>query len=215
MFLDVNKCIYKDKILEISAEAQKIKDIIKFERYREKGMIFKWLNKAPGGVWSLALYHINGLESVKQSWIERNQEIQENLRRGIPMDESQVQVQLTNLVYEDFPEFDKIKSIINSIPGCFQSFINFVEPNSLIIKHTDKHVVAADGVEFYPCIIAVNIPSNDPSRCALNVGGIPCAANDGDIMIIDGSTEHWGYNHTDGWRITLILDLNKRSFYLD
>lgn len=215
MFIDINKCIYKDKLLEISAEAQKIKDIVSFERYKDKGLMFKWLNKAPGGVWSMGIYHINGLESVKQSWIERNQETKENLKRGILMDESQVQVELVNYITENFPEFEKIKSILKDIPLCAQSFINFIEPKSLIIRHTDKHLVAAEGVQFYPCIIAVKIPSNNPDQCALNVGGIPCAANDGDIMIIDGSTEHWGWNHTDEWRITLIVDLDKRSFFLD
>lgn len=212
MLIDFNRCIYKNELLLISEELLKIKHLITFERYKDFGLIFKWLNDSPGKVWSMGIYHINGLESVKQGWIQRNFELEKDIKNDILMDESQVQVSLINYKTKHFPEFDRIISILKSMSYCNQCFINFIEPHSLVIKHTDKHLMAADNVLFYPCVIGIKIPSQEETLCAFNIGGKVKTLNDGEIYIMNGSYEHFGWNHTDHWRITMIIDLDVRAF---
>lgn len=212
MLVDIDTCTYKSQLLAINDELFKIKHLIDFERYRHEGLIFKWLNNAPGAVWSMAIYHINGLEAVKQGWIQRNFEIERDAKLGIAMDQSQVQVELINYKTKNFPEFDSIVKILSTYKYFNQCFINFIEPNSYVINHTDKHIMADNNVLFYPCVIGIKVPSSDPKLCAFNIGGKVKTLSDGEIYIMDGSYEHYGWNYTNDWRVTMIIDLDVRSF---
>lgn len=212
MFIDIQRCLVKNELLAVSDELTKIKNLITFERYSKEGLIFKWLNKASGGVYSLGIYHVNGLEAVKQGWIQRNFEIERNAKLGIAMDQSQVQVELINYKTKNFPEFKNIENILSNCKHVNQCFINFIEPNSYVIKHTDKHLIAADNVLFYPCVIGIKIPSQDPKLCAFDIGGQIKTLKDNEIYIFDGSAEHFGWNNTNDWRITMIIDVDIKSF---
>jgi hypothetical protein len=212
MLIDIDKCVHKKELQIISNELSTIKNLITFERYKKEGLIFKWLNKSPGAVWSMGIYHINGLESLKQRWIHKNFEIENSLKFGVPMDENQVQVSLVNYKTKNFPEFDSIVHILKSMKYCNQCFINFIEPNSYVIKHTDKHLMSADKVLFYPCVIGINIPSQDEKLCAFDIGGKIKTLSNGEIYVMNGSYDHCGWNYTNDWRITMIIDMDVRAF---
>ena len=222
MLIDIEKCIYKKELEQIMQKLMKIKDIIKYDRYQHEGLIYQWQNKSQGDIWSLGIYHICGLDSQKENFEERYEEVQEQIKNNLYNDENKIEVKPKNKITKNFNEFDDIIDIIKKIPHCFQCFINFIEPNTIVDKHTDTNLVSMIGDDvqelenfgnkLYQCVFAISIPSKKPELCAFNIGGIIHPTKDGEITIFDGSVEHYGWNFTDDWRITMVIDLDRKAF---
>jgi hypothetical protein len=223
LLIDIEKCIYKEELKQIMHELMKIKDIIKYDRYEHEGLIYQWQNKSQGNIWSLGLYHICGLDSQKENFEDRYEEVQNQIKNNSYLEENTIEVKPKNEITKNFEEFDSILEIVKKIPYCFQCFINFIEPNTIVDKHTDTNIVSmfadVEGVEnfgskLYQCVFAIKIPSKKPELCAFDIGGIIHPTKDGEITIFDGSVEHRGWNFTDDWRITMVIDLDRKAFNL-
>jgi len=108
---------------------------------------------------------------------------------------------------------------IGEIPDCFQSFINFMKPNSILPKHMDDESIEGNmgtlksaGLKCYQISCGIQIPSTDVSLCGLDLNGEIIAVGENDIIAFDGTKPHSGWNKTDNYRVTLIFDMYKTGF---
>jgi hypothetical protein len=101
---------------------------------------------------------------------------------------------------------------IKTIPGTINCCINCIGPNSTIPMHIDyaisKEVIGDK--EAIGVIIGISMPSNDPNIVGFDVGGVVRGWNTGDLVGINGYLEHGGWNRSNDWRITLLIDLDKK-----
>jgi hypothetical protein len=120
----------------------------------------------------------------------------------------------------EIPEYMKsIQQKIEQIPDCFQSFINFIRPNTILPKHMDDETLEGNmgtlrcaGIKCYQVSCGIVIPSIDSLQCGLDIDGTIVSHGKGEIIVFDGTKPHWGWNKTDSWRVTLILDMYKTGF---
>lgn len=106
---------------------------------------------------------------------------------------------------------------ISNIPDCYQSFLNFVAPGTIIPQHKDNknlgNIVGPDK-SCYQVVLCIQIPSNDPEVCGTDNGGEIRSYSTGDIVSFDGMVDHWIWNYSDQWRITACVDIFTDAFDL-
>jgi Aspartyl/Asparaginyl beta-hydroxylase len=115
--------------------------------------------------------------------------------------------------------FKNIEDKLGTIPDVFQSFINFMAPNTVLPTHCDDEnnsgnfgTLRAAGFKCYQITAGVQIPSNNAEVCGLNIDGFITNTEQGSIVAFDGTKPHNGWNRSDSWRITWIVDMYKTGF---
>lgn len=117
------------------------------------------------------------------------------------------------------PMFSDVVKKIEVLPDCFQAFINFMKPNSILPEHMDDEsangnygTLKSAGIKCYQISCGVHIPSSNPIECGLEVNKEIVTVEQGGIIAFDGTLPHRGWNNTDQWRVTLIYDMYKTGF---
>jgi hypothetical protein len=120
------------------------------------------------------------------------------------------------------PMFKNIEENLAEIPDAYQSFINFMHPHTVLPTHYDDEgnqtnmgTLRVVGLKCYQITAGVIIPSNDPELCGLNINGEIIPTHEGEIIAFDGTKPHGGWNRTDQWRITWIIDMYKTGFLIN
>jgi hypothetical protein len=118
--------------------------------------------------------------------------------------------------------FKNIEDNLASIPDVYQSFINFIHPHTKLPIHKDNEddqtnfgTLKVVGYKCYQITAGVIIPSEDPKLCGLNIDGEIISTSQGEIIAFDGTKPHGGWNNTDQWRVTWIIDMYKTGFLTD
>ena len=97
------------------------------------------------------------------------------------------------------------------MPGISEASINFYAPQSTIPRHVDNqwflHHNTVDGYRRCLSIIAgIDMPSTDPDLCSLTVGNITTSWASGEFLGFDGLVPHHGFNKTDQFRVTMLIE---------
>lgn len=120
--------------------------------------------------------------------------------------------------------FPKSHFLLAPLPGLYQALVNFVVPGGRIAKHRDTgnwdrieehYGIRIDG---YSVVLNLNIAMSDKKEktVGMEVGGFEKYPLTGEIVAFDGrSTAHSMWNLTDQWRVTAVLDFDKRYFNVD
>jgi hypothetical protein len=115
--------------------------------------------------------------------------------------------------------FNEVVAKIEKLPDCFQAFINFMKPNSILPEHMDDEssngnygTLKSAGIKCYQISCGIHIPSSDPELCGLEINKEIAVVGEGKIIAFDGTLPHRGWNNTDQWRVTLIYDMYKTGF---
>ena len=115
--------------------------------------------------------------------------------------------------------FKDVVKKIEKLPDCFQAFINFMQPNSILPEHLDDEspngnygTLKSAGIKCYQISCGIHIPSSDPIECGLEINKEIIAVEQNSIIAFDGTLPHRGWNNTDQWRVTLIYDMYKTGF---
>lgn len=118
--------------------------------------------------------------------------------------------------------FKNIEFNLASIPDVYQSFINFMHPHSVLPVHQDDEgdqtnmgTLRVVGYKCYQITAGVLIPSEDVNLCGLDINGTIIPTRQGEIIAFDGTKPHGGWNRTDQWRITWIIDMYKTGFLIN
>jgi hypothetical protein len=109
------------------------------------------------------------------------------------------------------PEFDKITQLVKQLPGISEASINFYAPHSSIPQHVDNqwflHHKTLDGYRrCLSVIVGVDMPSTNPELCSLTVGGETKSWASGEFFGFDGLVPHSGFNKTDNFRVTMLIE---------
>lgn len=111
--------------------------------------------------------------------------------------------------------FVEVTEKIATMDQCYQVFLNFVAPNTIIPKHKDnKNLgnIVGPAKACYQVVLGIQIPSNDPAICGFENDGVVRSYNTGDIVAFDGMADHWGWNYSTEWRITACVDIFTEAF---
>lgn len=185
MLVSIDNCKSKEKIKEILIDIQEIFNNHSLEEIKNSVVVNEW-NTDPTretyGNWNFSLYN--------KHWI-------------VP----------------DPPLFEKVSEKISQIPECFQSFINVMKPHSILPTHMDDEssegnvgTLRCAGTKCYQISAGIKIPSVDPAVCGLKIGEDIITVGTGEIIVFDGTIPHSGWNKSEDWRITWILDVYKTDF---
>jgi hypothetical protein len=120
--------------------------------------------------------------------------------------------------------FKKSHFLLAPLPGLYQALVNLVVPGGKIAKHRDtgnwdkieEHY--GHRVDGYSVVLNLHIAMKDKKEktVGMEVGGIEKYPLTGEIVAFDGRTaSHSMWNLTNEWRITAVLDFDKRVFNVD
>lgn len=117
------------------------------------------------------------------------------------------------IIDENFTQYwPKTIEFVKTIPGTINCCINCVGPGSTIPMHIDyaisKEVIGDK--EAIGVIVGVNMPSDNPDIVGFDVGGVVKGWQTGELVGINGYLEHGGWNRSSEWRVTLLIDLDKK-----
>lgn len=119
---------------------------------------------------------------------------------------------------ETFAKFWPLTTeIIKTLPGTINCCINFVGPNSNIPSHMD-HAISKEVIgdkEAIGVIIGIEMPSSDKEIVGFEVDGEIRGWSTGELVAINGYLNHSGWNRSNDWRITLLIDLDKKYWNLE
>jgi len=109
------------------------------------------------------------------------------------------------------PLFNTVTEKIKKLPGISEASINFYAPHSSIPQHVDNqwflHHKTLDGYRrCLSVIVGIDMPSTDPELCSLTVGGETKSWASGEFIGFDGLVPHSGFNKTDNFRITMLIE---------
>lgn len=184
MWINAQRCCYYSTLQEILQELQEIFSKINFHDLK---------NQPNATIWS---------NDVNNEW-HSNWSI--NLYNKI-----QPIQQVPNI-------FKSVVEKIKTMQGCQQAFINFVAPESIIPKHKDNkklgNIIGPECV-CYQSVLAISIPSNNPEVCGFETEGEIRGCKTGDIIAFDGMVDHWGWNYSNQWRITAVVDIAIEDYNL-
>ena len=100
---------------------------------------------------------------------------------------------------------------IKKIPGVLNVCVNFIQPGHIIPEHTDDYYDMNENVvgkvRGYGTMIGINMPSNDPEVVGFQVAGVKKGWSKGEMAAFDGYQKHGGWNYSDDWRVTMIIDI--------
>lgn len=112
----------------------------------------------------------------------------------------------------------KTMSVVDNIPGVLNMAINFVGPHNIIPEHKDDYFdMSAEIVgekRGYGTMIGISMPSSDPAVVGFKVGEDILGWPTGGIVSFDGYKPHSGWNNSDEWRVTAIIDIDERYWSL-
>jgi len=124
---------------------------------------------------------------------------------GFPL----IDVNSENIEYTQY--WPKTTKFLKTIPGVINVCVNFVGPHTRLPDHVDVDILPEKigNREAIGTIIGISMPSSDPDVIGFHVDGILKGWKTGDILSINGYKNHGGWNKSDGWRITLLIDTDK------
>lgn len=117
---------------------------------------------------------------------------------------------------DPIPEFVKeqfapVIEILKDLKGCYRALFNFVGPNSEIPDHVDSEELEPYAqTDIYNVVLGVF--AKEGSDIGLEVEGVFLPTKVGEASIFDGQVPHRGWNHSDEWRCTLFMFVNKGAF---
>ncbi|MGP1375394.1 MAG: aspartyl/asparaginyl beta-hydroxylase domain-containing protein [Almyronema sp.] len=90
--------------------------------------------------------------------------------------------------------------MLQKIPGLKVAFFSILAPGKHILEHRGKH----KGLIRYHLGLIVPEPQ---SECGIRVGNQVAHWQEGQSLIFDDTYYHEAWNHTDGYRVVLFLDI--------
>jgi hypothetical protein len=110
----------------------------------------------------------------------------------------------------------KTTEFLKEIPGLINVCVNFVGPNSRIPDHADIDILPEKigNRTAIGTIIGISMPSSDPSIVGFHVNNEIKGWNTGDIVSINGYEIHGGWNKSNDWRVSLLIDTDKVNWDL-
>jgi hypothetical protein len=123
------------------------------------------------------------------------------------LEKIEVKNELSHLV----PRFSEITEKIKLLPGISEASINFYAPHSTIPQHVDNqwflHHNILDGYRrCLSLIVGIDMPSTDLELCSLTVGNETKSWASGEFFGFDGLVLHSGFNKTDKFRVTMLIE---------
>lgn len=124
-------------------------------------------------------------------------------------------------VRKDFPpQWPKTMEILSALPGILNSAINFVEPGTVVPPHVDDEYdmhenIQGKGVQGWGTMIGVSMPSNDPAVMGFKVGEDVMSWNTGEIVSFNGYALHEGWNYSNEWRVTIVIEIDKKYWNIN
>lgn len=108
--------------------------------------------------------------------------------------------------------------VLKEIPGVLNVCVNFIQPNTRIPDHTDDYWDLSEEVvgkvRAYGTMIGISMPSTNPDVVGFHVEGEVKSWDTGEIVSFDGLKKHGGWNNSDEWRVTMILDIKEEYWHL-
>lgn len=126
-----------------------------------------------------------------------------------------IEVDNINERYAKF--WPKTSAFVKDIPGVINTVINFVGPKSVVPRHSDTDIekeIIGDR-EAIGVIIGINMPSTDPDIVGFEVNKEIKSWGSGEIVAINGYKRHSGWNESDQWRVSMLIDLDKKYWSYD
>jgi len=124
----------------------------------------------------------------------------------------------TRLQEPQATKWPRCTEVIKRIPGVLNVCVNFIEPKSIIPEHSDDYwdmsTEVIGEVRGYGTMIGISMPSADPKVVGFQVDGEIKGWDTGDLVSFDGYKKHSGWNHSDQWRVTMILDIREEYWNL-
>jgi len=138
---------------------------------------------------------------------------------------------LRNLVWYGFPlvtgrvvaeeytsSWPKTLEAIKKIPGVINVAINFVGPHNIIPDHKDDYFDMSTDIigekKGWGTMIGISMPSKDPEVVGFHIDGEKKGWETGDIVSFDGYKTHGGWNNSNEWRVTMIIDTEQEYWEL-
>ena len=120
-------------------------------------------------------------------------------------------IEVKNELGHLIPLFETVTEKIKKLPGISEASINFYAPKSTIPRHVDNqwflHHQTMEGYRRCLSIICgIDMPSTDPELCSLTLGGDTRSWASGEFLGFDGLVPHWGWNKTDKFRVTMLIE---------
>jgi len=158
------------------------------------------------------------------SWKESHDHIKEGIdihdRYNITEEDPE---HLRNLVWYGFPlitgrivaeeyrnSWPKTLIAIEKIPGVINVAINFIGPQNIIPDHKDDYFDMSPEIagekKGWGTMIGISMPSPDVEVVGFHIEGEKKGWDTGDIVSFDGYKTHGGWNKSDEWRVTMIID---------
>lgn len=119
-------------------------------------------------------------------------------------------------VRKDFaPQWPKTVEALQALPGILNAAVNFIQPNSIVPPHTDEaydlhESIQGKGVQAWGTVIGISMPSDDASVVGFTIGEDVRSWKTGDIVSFNGYEIHAGWNYSNQWRVTILVEINKK-----
>jgi aspartyl/asparaginyl beta-hydroxylase (cupin superfamily) len=127
---------------------------------------------------------------------------------GCPLIDS---FELLDIYSQDWPNTIEL---ITQLPGAINAAINFIQPGHTVIEHTDDYF-DVDNTQTIGTIIGISMPSDDIDICGFQVADERTSWATGDIVSFNGYKKHSGWNYSNNWRVTMVLDIRRDFWNLD
>jgi beta-hydroxylase len=88
------------------------------------------------------------------------------------------------------------------VPKLESAFFSILAPG----KHVPRHRGVTRGM--VRCHLGLKVP-NDPDHCWMDVGGVRCTWQDGELLFFDDTYPHEVWNDTDEERVVLLFDFER------
>lgn len=109
----------------------------------------------------------------------------------------------------------KTTSAVQDTPGAMNATLNFIGPYGTIPDHVDHDLVNSLTEKVgVGNIIGIDMPTHDTDLVGFHVDNEVRGWSTGDIVSFDGYKVHGGWNQTDQWRVSMIIDIDKTYYNL-
>lgn len=138
-----------------------------------------------------------------------------------PRDRDNVYILVGELPFDDKPNLGNLlkeeSDAITNLKGYAMACIFFISPNSILPLHIHgKYISSSTGKETatYNACFGLTVPSLDSKIVGIEVNGeVYCHGPKVDVTF-DPQIPHQAWNHTNEWWTMLILNIEKKFFYL-
>lgn len=105
---------------------------------------------------------------------------------------------------------------LKKLSGLINATINFIGPNSLIFDHVDHQMVANLNKKIgVGTIIGIDMPSDVMEEMGFHVNYEYKTWKTGDILSFNGYKIHGGWNRTNKWRVSMIVDTDEKYWDIE